>query len=283
MAAEIANEWERLARDDPFWAVLTDPKRRGRLWEREADKAEFYASGEAEVGTILLRIQAAGLWEEFQRTCIDGVALDVGCGVGRATRALARRFDRIVGLDFSPSMLAAAREHALKQVRGTPWMEAGGRESTSWVRAAAQAIPFPDETFRLVYSMLVLQHQASAERILEAIAEILRVTKCDGYAAFQVPIRCHVNEDGQAPSRVSLPDGEATMLMTAADRQAVEWAIYRGGCDYVSIEPDRMTGPAFDSLTYVVRKTRAALEARRETPAAPWPELATALSGTRQS
>lgn len=249
MAEDVARDWERMAADDPFWAVLTDPKRRGRLWERAADKAEFYASGEAEVTMILRRIGAAGLGSELQ---VDGsAALDVGCGVGRATRALMRRFHRVAAVDFSPSMLVTAREHALTPAPdGMPWVPT--HWAPSWIRATAQFLPFAPRSFDLVYSMLVLQHQSSAVSQLVAVREILRVTK--RYAAFQIPIRCHVNDRGQAPSRVTLPNGEATMLMTAVDAYQVEQAIDEAECVVVSREPDKMTGPAFDSLTYIVHR-----------------------------
>ena len=40
------------------------------------------------------------------------LACDYGCGTGRQLPRLARRFERVVGLDFAPKLLAVARERA---------------------------------------------------------------------------------------------------------------------------------------------------------------------------
>lgn len=45
----------------------------------------------------------------------DGLLLDVGCGPGNVTRALAGHFQRAVGLDASPSMVRQARAITLAQ------------------------------------------------------------------------------------------------------------------------------------------------------------------------
>src|SRR6185503_19530850 len=39
-----------------------------------------------------------------------GTCVEVGCGPGRMTGALAERFDRVIALDVSPAMLERARE-----------------------------------------------------------------------------------------------------------------------------------------------------------------------------
>src|SRR6187551_2294381 len=40
-----------------------------------------------------------------------GTCVEVGCGPGRMTAGLARRFDRVVAVDVSPEMLAQARRN----------------------------------------------------------------------------------------------------------------------------------------------------------------------------
>jgi SAM-dependent methyltransferase len=52
---------------------------------------------------VLNRLRLAG----------DELALDVGCGTGRLTEVLARRLPRgrVIGVDLSANMLAAARQH----------------------------------------------------------------------------------------------------------------------------------------------------------------------------
>jgi len=96
---ELKSDWNALGADDPLWAVLSEPTRKGGRWEPD----EFFATGVADVG--LLRERAAQLG-----VALGGArALDFGCGVGRLTRALARRFDEAVGIDVSERMLEHAR------------------------------------------------------------------------------------------------------------------------------------------------------------------------------
>lgn len=66
--------------------------------------------------------------------------LDVGCGTGRTTVELARRFgSKITGVDVRPAMIRKAKKRAnLLGVKAT------------WVVANAEALPFKDESFDVV-------------------------------------------------------------------------------------------------------------------------------------
>jgi SAM-dependent methyltransferase len=87
-------------------------------------------------------------------------ALDVGCGTGRHTVALVEAGARVIALDFTPEMMARARE----KLRGMP---------VHWVRhALPHPLPFRDATFDLVVLGLVLEHVLE---VREALAEVARV------------------------------------------------------------------------------------------------------------
>jgi len=49
-------------------------------------------------------------------------------------------------------------------------------------RASATAIPYPDNTFDVVFSAAVLHHLAATEAVKQAINEMIRVTKSGGTA-----------------------------------------------------------------------------------------------------
>jgi hypothetical protein len=49
-------DWERFARTDPYFAVLTEPKYHGELSERE--RAEFFRSGEVHLTELLSIIRS---------------------------------------------------------------------------------------------------------------------------------------------------------------------------------------------------------------------------------
>src|ERR1700731_1951070 len=46
---KLKNDWESLAERDALWAILTDNTKAGRKW----DIAEFMATGEAEIATVM--------------------------------------------------------------------------------------------------------------------------------------------------------------------------------------------------------------------------------------
>lgn len=91
-----------------------------------------------------------------------GAALDVACGTGALTRALARRVGptgRVVGLDFSPGMLDGAR-------RRSPGM--------TWVEGDALALPFADGEFDAATIAFGLRNLADPTRGLAEMARVVR-------------------------------------------------------------------------------------------------------------
>jgi len=98
-------DWERLAQDNPYHAVLTSDKFKGDTPD-DAALEEFFASGRTFVDNLVRLIKATVHREFAPRT-----ALDFGCGVGRLLIPIAGHAERAVGLDVSETMLAEARTH----------------------------------------------------------------------------------------------------------------------------------------------------------------------------
>jgi len=98
--------------------------------------------------------------------------LDVGCGTGVLSGAIARHSDpsMLVGIDASDGFLEYAREHV------------GDGRATFRV-ADAEALPFEDACFDAVVSGLVLNFIPSPER---ALAEMVRVARPGGTVAAYV-------------------------------------------------------------------------------------------------
>ncbi len=95
--------------------------------------------------------------------------LDVACGTGNATIPAAREGARVKGLDFSPELLAIARERA-----------ADAMVEVDWIEGDAQELPFEDASFDRVIStfghMFAPDHGRTA-------AEMLRVCRPGGAIA----------------------------------------------------------------------------------------------------
>jgi|SRR5215207_2169813 len=95
--------------------------------------------------------------------------VDVACGTGNATIPAAREGARVKGLDFSPDLLAIARERA-----------ADAMVEVDWIEGDAQELPFKDASFDRVIStfghMFAPDHGRTAE-------EMLRVCRPGGVIA----------------------------------------------------------------------------------------------------
>ncbi len=86
---------------------------------------------------------------------------EAGCGTGLLLREAASVARSAVGLDLSRGMLGPARERGLKVVQGS-----------------LTAVPLPDDSFDLVYSMKVLAH---VPPIQQAVAELTRLVRPGGH------------------------------------------------------------------------------------------------------
>ncbi|MEP6494708.1 MAG: class I SAM-dependent methyltransferase [bacterium] len=89
----MAERWEALAQADAEFYICT-----------ELSKGEdFFASGERDAERILA---VAGHHVPEWKT-----ALEIGCGVGRLTLPIARRFERVTAVDIAPTMLRKLDEN----------------------------------------------------------------------------------------------------------------------------------------------------------------------------
>jgi len=134
--AQLKKNWETLAECDPLHAILTDTAKTLGRW----NLAEFLATGEFEIDIVLRHIESLGHLPDFR-----GEALDFGCGVGRLTQPLARRFVSCVGIDIAGAMIRQAEA-----------LNANPR--CCYLSHAEPPLPFPDERFAFIYSNIVLQH-----------------------------------------------------------------------------------------------------------------------------
>jgi SAM-dependent methyltransferase len=159
----LKRDWESLAHKDALAAILTDETKSGGRW----DIPQFMATGDAEIETVLQHLAAIGLQPDP-----SGAVLDFGCGVGRLTQALARRFPSCVGVDISQEMIT--RANALNQYG-----------HCRYVMSATPHLAFEDEEFSFLYSNLVLQH-VSRRFAVSYLREFIRVLAPGGVLVFGV-------------------------------------------------------------------------------------------------
>ncbi|MFN3345640.1 MAG: class I SAM-dependent methyltransferase [Chloroherpetonaceae bacterium] len=95
--------------------------------------------------------------------------LDLGCGTGTATRAIASRLTNahITGVDLSPYMVFAAQ------------LKAKSLSNVTFVHANAETLPFDDNSFDAVTASLLF-HETPLDAALNIMREARRVLKPNG-------------------------------------------------------------------------------------------------------
>ena len=97
--------------------------------------------------------------------------LDVGCGTGTLAIAVARRVGRagrVVGIDPGAQQIARARTKAARR-----------KELIEFQTGVIERLPFPDQTFDVVLSSLMMHHLPTSLK-RQGLAEIARVLKPGG-------------------------------------------------------------------------------------------------------
>jgi len=202
--------WDARAREDALYFIDT------RHTYGAPDLERFWASGEEDLDLLLARLGAA--------LAPTDVVVDIGCGAGRLTRALAARTAEVVAIDVSAEMLERAR--ALNpQAANITWLHGDG----------TSLAPIADASADACVSHVVFQHIPDPEITLGYVREIGRVLRPGGWAAFQVSNdpAIHVRSRGQGLRRLlgRAPRGQsdARWLGSAVSLEDLRAAAREGG------------------------------------------------------
>ena len=208
MSDEARRFWDERAAEDA--AHFVDD----RLPRGANDLEGALASGEEVVGVYeeVLGIRFEGL----------GTIVEIGCGVGRVTRALAARSERVIALDVSPRMLATARE-ANPDLDNVTWLQGDG----------ASLAGVADDSADACFSHVVFQHIPDPRVTLGYVAEMGRALRGGGWAAFQV------SNDPGVHDRPAETGATASPYWLGA---AVDLADLRATADEAGLKIDRVSG-----------------------------------------
>jgi|SRR5665213_1147636 len=158
-----------------------------------------------------------------------GTLLDVGCGPGLAAQTLAKRMNKVAGVDASTSFIKIARERV---------------PSGDFNVAEMETLPYPDDSFDVVTGFNAFQYAASP---VKALREARRVTKPGGLiviAVWGLPETCdaagHLKALGPlmpppppgAPGPFALSD-EAKLRALAIDAGLIPLAVADVQCPWI--------------------------------------------------
>ena len=164
LSRKMRRDWDRRARRDALHFVNT----RRKHW----DEDDFFSTGEENV-----RDQILG---DIENVCqgrdpAEMRVLEIGCGVGRMTRALAATFGEVHGVDVSGEMVRRARGY----LRGSP--NAHVHRNTGTDLGAVGAMEFD-----FAFSFIVFQHIPSLALIDRYVGEVGRLLRRGSLFKFQV-------------------------------------------------------------------------------------------------
>jgi len=186
---KMQRDWDARARENARYYVATG----NAEWSDE----EFYASGEQAIAEDILTDMTNICQGKDPR---DMHVLEIGCGAGRLTRALANVFGEVHAVDVSGEMIAQARKaltghpnaHVYQNngcdLAVVPPLAHGESRKAFWApRWLARMAPSRwKNEFDFAYSNIVFQHIPSREVIENYVREVHRLLRPGALFKFQV-------------------------------------------------------------------------------------------------
>lgn len=189
----MREDWDARARENARHYVQTA--------QTEWSDDEFFESGERTVREQILNDMINVCQGKDPR---EMRVLEIGCGAGRVTRALAGQFGEVHAVDVSGEMIALAM-HALRDVPNAILYQNNG--------ADLRVIP-DGKVFDFAFSTIVFQHIPSYEVIENYVHEVARLLRPGALFKFQV----------QGDSSIATSPNDTWLGVPFSDEQAVEMA-----------------------------------------------------------
>jgi cyclopropane fatty-acyl-phospholipid synthase-like methyltransferase len=162
--ARMRADWDARAKENARFYVATGQSD----WSDE----EFFRSGEQTVAEEILT-DMTNICQG--RAPADMRVLEIGCGAGRVTRALAKTFGEVHAVDVSGEMIAQA-QRALASCPNAHVYQNNGKDLSV----------IPVTGFDFAFSSIVFQHIPSREVIYSYVREVHRLLRPGALFKFQV-------------------------------------------------------------------------------------------------
>lgn len=191
---KMRRDWDERARENARFYVNTE--------RTDWTDDDFFASGERTVAEEILTDMTnicQGKDPKQMRV------LEIGCGAGRVTRALAKLFGEVHAVDVSGEMVAQAREALSARTNANVYQNNGMDLSI---------IPVSD--FDFAFSTIVFQHIPSREVIVNYVREVSRLLRPGALFKFQVQGDPSLQTDAD-DTWLGVPFSDAQAVQMAAE------------------------------------------------------------------
>ena len=234
----VQSTWQQLGETEPHWSVvISEQYRQSNI---EENKDAFYQTGKQHVAQLFGSLARNGVDLNALKTC-----LDYGCGVGRITRHLAERFERVFAYDVSQAHLRCAEDYLVTQKISNVDFQQLRRVQD------VEALPRVD----VAYSMIVLQHNPPP--VIGYLVEgLIRSLNPRGVAFFQVPTY-RLGYSFALADYLADDAARREMEMHVLPQSRIFEIVERAGARVLEVIDDGWTGirPKEVSNTFVIQKS----------------------------
>lgn len=189
---KMRQDWDERARENARFYVNTE--------RTDWDDEEFFESGRRTVREEILTDMINICQGKDPRQM---KVIEIGCGAGRVTRALAELFGEVHAVDVSGEMVELARE----ALRGMP-------NAHVYQNNGMDLGVIPEGEYDFAFSSIVFQHIPSREVIENYVREVCRLLRPGALFKFQV----------QGDPNVESEPDDTWLGVPFTDEQAVEMA-----------------------------------------------------------
>jgi len=163
------SEWLEWGRRDPLFGVASWANKNVQGTAPWTDE-EFYTVGASDWRDFEQH------WRQYGYT--PGTFVEIGCGAGRITNQLSRRFEKGHALDVSEGMIRYAASHVQNP-------------NVQWHVTEGTTIPLEDNVADAAFSCHVLQHLPSPDAGYAYFREIKRSLKPGGSLMIHLPVHMY--------------------------------------------------------------------------------------------
>jgi ubiquinone biosynthesis O-methyltransferase len=163
----FGREFEAYRARHPYWFPFPRPPKlspvQGDLSLYDRDAEHWWDGSQRWLRALQNLVPARFAFFDRLTSWGDQTVLDLGCGGGFMSEALATRGAKVIGVDVSAGAIGIAKRHAASSGLPIRYLVASGEE-----------LPLPDASVDCVVCVDVLEHVHSLDQVLDEIRRVLR-------------------------------------------------------------------------------------------------------------